>query len=268
MSEPWNRVVYEVDGTNLGTAPLRGLVTGDHAVIVLKGLLSKEVMAANKERLLPLRHSAQVTRYVNGSLTLIGLFLVKYLSRLDDYFKDAKAQDDKIAALGIDLAGQARKRIRETFGMRRFEVATEPDGRPYASSNVRICSNDIDTPLHNDNIMRDGKSYPIALANLKHQLSCVVCLQECDEGGELSIYRKPWEPGDEVHKIPGGLGYDLNVVANKAHHRFKPQSGDVYLLNPTYYHAVERVSGSSDRVTLGFFFGFYDDSLTEGVTWV
>lgn len=157
--------------------------------------------------------------------------------------------------------------MRDTFGLHRFEIATEPDGRQYASSNVRIYTDTVDTPLHNDNIMRDGASSGLVLAKLKHQLSCVVCIQECDEGGELSIYRKPWEPADEVYKIPGGLGYDMGVVADTPVHQFKPQTGDVYLLNPTYYHAIERVSGA-DRLTLGFFFGFFDDHLDEGVAWI
>lgn len=264
MTATWDRVVFDVNGTNIGPGPLHGLIDGDHAVVVLKGLLSEEIIAANRQRLLALRDQAKVTQYVNGSLTLVGTFLVKHLaSRLEEYFENAPKADVHT----VDLAGHVREKLRQTFGLRRFDIAAEPDGRRYASSNVRICANDIDTPLHNDNIMRDGAPYPIVLAKLKHQLSCVVCLQESDEGGELSIYRKPWQPADEVHKIAGGLGYDMATVAGKSLHKFKPQTGDVYLLNPTLYHAVERVSGA-DRITLGFFFGFFDDDLQEGFAWV
>lgn len=263
----WDRVVVHADDTVLGPEPLRGLVNGDHAVIVLKGLVESEVFAANTERIMGLVSKAKVTQYVNGSLTLIGTFLVKNLRTLDNYWPEAEAADARAAAIDFDLAARVRDRLRHVFGMRRFDVAAEPDGRRYASSNVRICHDGVDTPLHNDNIMRDGTGYPVVLANLKHQLSCVICLQESDEGGELSVYRKPWEPEDERHKIPGGLGYDLGVVDGVPVHRFKPQTGDVYLLNPTYYHAIEKVSGAS-RITLGFFFGFFDDELDEGVTWV
>jgi hypothetical protein len=98
-------------------------------------------------------------------------------------------------------------------------------------------------------------------------LSCVVCVQGCEAGGELSIYRKPWEATDEIHKVPSGLGYDLAVVDGRPVHEFRPKTGDVYLLNPTNYHAVKKVTGA-DRITLGFFFGFFDDKLDDAVSWV
>jgi hypothetical protein len=143
----------------------------------------------------------------------------------------------------------------------------ERDGRRYPDSNVRIYPDGIDTPLHNDNIMRDANSTGLVLAGLKHQLSCVVCVQECDEGGELQMYRRAWQPGDEQYKIQGGLGYDEAVVAGAPCYEFKPRTGDVYLLNPTYYHAIKRVSGA-DRVTLGFFFGFFADDLVDATLWI
>ena len=263
----WDRIIVNCDGATLDPALLRGLINGDYPVVLLKGLLSEELVNASKERLLTLRNSAAVTQYANGSLTLIGTFLVKYLSRLDEYYVEAAKADARTAAVGFDLPAQVRDRLRRLFGFRRFEVATEIDGRRYASSNVRICANDIDTPLHNDDIRRDGAQFPIILAGLKHQLSCVVCLQESDDGGELSIFRKPWQQADEVYKVPSGLGYDMGVVAGKAGHEFRPQAGDVYLLNPTNYHAVKRVTGK-DRITLGFFFGFFDDELDQPVGWV
>ena len=74
----WNRVVIECDGSALDPALLRGLIYGDHPVVLLKGLLPREVIDVYKERLLTLRDSASVTQYANGSLTLIGIFLIKF----------------------------------------------------------------------------------------------------------------------------------------------------------------------------------------------
>jgi len=267
MNSTWTPVVINVDGSTISSALLRGLIDGDHPVVLLKGLLSDEIVAANRQVLLGLRNGARVTQYANGSLTLIGTFLVKYLEKLDEYFVEAKNADARTAAAGFYLPAHVREKLRRAFGMREFETAREPDGRCYASSNVRICANNIDTPLHNDNIKRDGAPYPIILAGLKHQLSCVVCVQGCEEGGELSIYRKPWEPADEIHKVPSGLGYDLAVVEGRPVYEFRPKTSDVYLLNPTNYHAVKKVTGA-DRITLGFFFGFFDDQLDRAVSWV
>jgi hypothetical protein len=267
MNNFWNPVVYDLDKNPIEASPLRKLLDGEYPVVVLKGLLSEQRLKEGVDRISRLYENARITPYVNGSLTLIGTFLVKHLSDTEKYFHAAKEADERALAAGLDLAGYVRGKLREVLNLDSFEVATEPDGRAYASSNVRICKNTVDTPLHNDNIMRDGAAADIVLAGLKHQLSCVVCLQGPVEGGELSIYRKPWEPDDEVYKVSGGLGYDLGVVEGKEHCRFRPQSGDVYLLNPTYHHAVERVYGN-DRITLGFFFGFFDDRLKDGVTWV
>lgn len=267
MNTDWNPVVYQPGVKFADAEPLRKLISGEYPVVVLKGLLSEERRRTGVEKIFALYENARVTPYVNGSLTLIGTFLVKHLADTSKYFAAAAEADARAEAAGLDLAGYVRGRLRDVLGMDRFDVAAEPDGRRYASSNVRICKNTVDTPLHNDNIMRDGASHDIVLAGLKHQLSCVVCLQGPADGGELSIYRKPWEPDDEVYKIPNGLGYDLGVVEGRPHCRFRPQSGDVYLLNPTYHHAVEKVYGN-DRITLGFFFGFFDDTLKQGVTWV
>lgn len=267
MISDWKPVVYQADANVSDADPLRKLINGEYPVVVLKGLLSEDRLKDGVTRISQLYENAKVTPYVNGSLTLIGTFLVKHLSDTDKYFSAAAEADQRALDAGLDLASYVRGRLREVLDLDSFEVATEPDGRSYASSNVRICKNTVDTPLHNDNIMRDGAATDIVLANLKHQLSCVVCLQGPEEGGELSIYRKPWELDDEVHKIPNGLGYDLGVVEGREHCRFRPQSGDIYLLNPTNHHAVERVYGN-DRITLGFFFGFFDDTLKSGVTWV
>ena len=267
MSNTWSRLVHTADGKSLGTEPLRRLIDGDLAVLVIKGLVPAEDFAANRERILPLFDRALTTHYVNGTLTTIGPYLAKHLGDPDAYFSEAKEAAELTASIGFDLAERTRNALRDLLGMRRFESLVESDGRRYSESNVRIYADGVDTPLHNDNIMRDAADTGLLLAKLKYQLSCVVCIQECADGGELVAYRKPWEPSDEQYKIAGGLGYEDGAVTDVAAHEFKPEAGDVYLLNPTYFHAINRVGGP-DRVTLGFFFGFFDDDLTDGVTWI
>jgi hypothetical protein len=120
--------------------------------------------------------------------------------------------------------------------------------------------------LHNDNIARDAAGTGLAVAGVTRQLSCVVCVDECDSGGELETYRRRWQPADERHKIPGGLGYDEAVVAGVPRTVYRPRAEDVYLINPTYYHAINTVRGAS-RVTLGFFIGFFGDDLDRAVVW-
>lgn len=265
-SDTWDRVVVDVREQRPDPALLRDLVDGRAAVVVLRGLLREDAFTRNLARVRELFGSASTTQYVNGTLTTIGPYLNKYLDDLDGYFQAAKESETMLAEASFDLAARTRQELREQFGLQSLEPAREPDGREYAGSVVRIHADGVRNPLHNDNIMRDARNVDIVLRDLAYQLSCVVCLQECTSGGELWMYRKPWEPTDEQHKIPGHLGYDEQVVAGVPAHEFKPRTGDVYLINPTRYHAIERVSGT-DRLTMGFFIGFADDALESAVVW-
>ncbi|WP_329269236.1 2OG-Fe(II)-dependent halogenase WelO5 family protein [Streptomyces sp. NBC_01451] len=269
MTEQWGRIVVDVDrDTDIdGQDLVRRLVDGTVAVVVLRNLLPRSVFAENRERLAPVFGEASTTQYTNGSLTTIGPYLAKHLHEPDTYFAEARKANEFTESIGVDLGARTRRRLAEVLGLKRFDTEVEADGRGYSQQNVRIYADGIRTPLHNDNIMRDATGTGLALAGLRHQLSCVVCVQECESGGELRIHRKRWTDADDKYKIVGGLGYDEAVTEGAPAHEFKPRAGDVYLLNPTYYHSIEEVTGS-DRITMGFFFGFYDDELAEVVSWI
>lgn len=262
----WNRVVYLLDIQRPDPEALRGLIEGRHAVVVLKGLLPSDVFKANRERIDQMFGSSSTAQYVNGTLTTIGPFLARHLSDPDAYFAAARDAQRLCDEVGFDLDERVRGRLQEVFGLAGFAPAREPDGREYASSIIRIHADGVRNPLHNDNIMRDGAGTGLAVADLRCQLSCVVCVQECDEGGELKIYQKSWVPADEKFKIENGLGYDSGVVSGVPCHVFKPETEDVYLINPTYYHEIETVGGGP-RLTMGSFFGFIDDKLTHSLAW-
>ncbi|MGK5641967.1 2OG-Fe(II)-dependent halogenase WelO5 family protein [Streptomyces sp. URMC 126] len=176
-------------------------------------------------------------------------------------------QADLVALSAVDSGAFIRE-----YGGRKYRKRTEAVVHNASTTlngeieGFDIHADGVRDPLHNDNIMRDAAGTGIVLADLARQLSCVVCLQECDEGGELRIYRRPWEPQDETFKIDGGLGYDEGVVEGHPGHEFKPQAGDVYVINPMQYHSIEQVSGS-DRITMGFFLGFADEKLGSAVVW-
>lgn len=266
-TESWKTVVHHVKpGGTLGPEVLGQLVRGEASVIVLRELLPRDVFDHNRERIKAQFARASTTHYVNGALTTIGPYLARFLSRPDAYFREAEETNKLFQEIRFDLGARVHAALREVLRLRVFEPARERDGRRYSESIVRIHADGVRNPLHNDNIMRDGAASGLWLANLKQQLSCVVCIQECDTGGELYHYRKRWHPDDEVYKIKGGLGYDEEVVRGYPRNIFKPQTGDVYLLNPTYYHAIERVGGA-DRLTLGFFIGLPGEALDEAVTW-
>jgi hypothetical protein len=267
MTGSWTEQVHRVDAaTRLPDGVLSGLVRGDVAVVVLRGLLPAAVFRGNRERVRSLFHRRTTTRYRNGALTTIGPYLAKHLDRPDRYFTEAAGAAALLSGAGVDLADRVRARLREVLGLARLEPAREPDGRRYPPGVVRIHADGVSNPLHNDNIMRDAAGTGLAVAGLRYQLSCVVCIEECTAGGELVTHRRSWTAGDERFKVAGELGYRPEVTRGAASHEFRPRAGDVYLINPTYYHEIKRVAGA-DRVTLGFFIGFPDGELTEAVVW-
>ncbi|MEU4152458.1 hypothetical protein [Streptomyces sp. NPDC026659] len=265
-TESWSRVVVDTSTGRPDAGLLRRLADGEVAVVVLRNLLPAEVFKDNLDRVGKLFANASTTEYANGSLTTIGPYLAKYLAEPAAYFSEAEKAQGMLDKAGFDLNERVRSALRDAFGLRSMESAQEPDGRQYAASVVRIHADGVRNPLHNDNIMRDARGTGLVLAGLAYQLSCVVCIQECDEGGELRTYQRAWESADEQYKIAGGLGYDEAVVDGHPCHEFKPQAGDIYLINPTRYHSIERVGGA-DRLTMGFFFGFADDELDSAVVW-
>jgi hypothetical protein len=212
----WNVSVWRVgEGSEphgSGAALRRGLGDGRISIVVLKGLVPVADFDRNSARIRRLFDRAMTTTYSNGQLTTIGPYLAKYSGDRHAYFESAAQAATLVSEAEIDLAELTRRRLADVLSLRSFDVAVEPDGARYASHNVRIYSDDIETPLHNDNIVRDMTGSDLVLATLSSHFSCVVCVQECDLGGQLELYRKAWEPVDEEHKIVGGLGYDIAVV--------------------------------------------------------
>jgi hypothetical protein len=265
-SAAWDRVVYDLAQGGPDPGTLTRLGRGEHAVVVVKNLLPAESFEINRKRLAGLFGYASTATYVNGALTTIGPYLARCLDRPHEYFAAAAAARELLVGAGFDLDTQVRSALAATLGLASIEPAREPDGRRYADCVIRIHADGVRNPLHNDNIMRDAAGTGLVLAGLDTQLSCVVCLQECDAGGELAIYGRSWQRTDEQFKVAGWLGYDEAVVAGAPVHMFKPQAGDVYLINPTYYHAIEQVSGST-RLTMGFFMGLRTDAPASAVVW-
>lgn len=262
---PWKELVSHAESAVLGTSVLKELRDNQRPAIILKGLLDTPALATFQEAVDKNRDQAIVSKYPNGTLTTIGPYIARHLKDPEPYFANARATDVLFPDPKLDLRAHVLQQLRRIFALKSFETATQ-HGRSYAPMIVRLHSNGINNPLHNDHIMRDAAGTDLVLAELDCQFSCIVCIQECDEGGELVLYRKPWESEDETYKIPGNLGYNHGVVENVEYFKYKPAMGDVYLINPTNYHEIYEVRGS-ERRTLSFFFGFFDKELEQGVIW-
>jgi hypothetical protein len=266
LTRKWDRETHDAASEPVDGTMLRRLVDGDVPVVVFEGLAPSATFQRNRAAIRQLLPQSTTTRYANGALTTIGPYLAKHLADTDAYFREAERAESVLATAGVDIATEVRTQLAGALGLASLEPAVEPDGRRYAPAVVRIHADGVSNPLHNDNIARDARGSGLSVSRIRSQLSCVVCLAECDAGGELVMHRKSWEPADEAYKVPGGLGYRSAVTGGAERHEFRPRAEDVYLINPTMYHEINRVSGA-DRLTLGFFIGFYDDDLEKGVVW-
>lgn len=267
LETTWNRATYEIsDGTVLGLEPLRWLSEGKIAVVCLRGLLGEKELDTARRQAHDLLGLTSRVNNPDGSLTADGPRLSAHLWDPHEYFDIAGRANHRMAQAGFDLPARVRDALRQTFGLAALEPANGPDGRPYGEAVVQVHADGVRNPLRNDHIVRAVTGTAWTVADVECQLSCIVCLEECDWGGELVTYRKPWESRDERWKVPGELRYRSEVVATAPRHVFRPQTQDVYLINPTYYHEVEQPHGAT-HTTVDFFIGFTDDTLNRAVAW-
>lgn len=263
---PWHKTVCSAESLLHDRSALRQLRDGQCAVLVIKNLLTEEESLALKRRIKERQQLATVTRYSNGALTTIGPYLAKHLQSPGAYFNSAQATDVLFPDPGCDLRLKLRCALQRLFDLRSLEILREPDGRVYAPAVVRLHADGVSNPLHNDHIRRDSRNMQLKVSGLLTQFSCIACVQECDSGGELISYRRRWEPEDERFKIIDGLGYDRAVVRGYPRICFKPQTGDVYVINPTHYHEINQVAGR-ERITIGFFFGSFHEDMNAMFAW-
>ncbi|MFC7394087.1 hypothetical protein [Scopulibacillus cellulosilyticus] len=261
----WSEVIYNSGDTPLGHQHIFDLVNNKCSGIVLRGVLDSQSLSQCQDAIDEYRNRAETSEYTNGSLTTIGPYLARNIETPDVYFDRANTTDELFPKKEFDLRAQVRETLQKVFDFDSIRVAND-NGYSYAPCVVRLHGDGVSNPLHNDMIARDCNHTTLSLKKLVAQLSCVVCIQECDFGGELMHYRKVWKPEDEQYKIPRGLGYNHKVVEDVECWKFKPETGDVYLINPTNYHSIEKVGGT-ERRTLGFFIGFYEDNLKNPVVW-
>ncbi|EPC4489309.1 hypothetical protein ACRZXV_003543 [Serratia liquefaciens] len=242
------------------------VVTACVPLLVLRGFLESEVREKVIYDLQECREKISVSHYPNGTLTTLGPYLAKYTSSPEKYFKELRDVQGSLPDSLISLQENIYKWVREVLKLEMLEIASEVHYGPYSGSIVRFHADGVANPLHNDHIVRDAAGTGLAVTKILHQLSYVVCLQECNVGGALRIYNKKWQQEDEYFKNIGELGYRDGIKEGCESFEFRPVSGDIYIFNPAYYHEIDRVGGDT-RITMGFFFGIIDENMKRAIAW-
>ncbi|TPE13804.1 hypothetical protein FJP62_16905 [Pantoea vagans] len=245
---------------------LDDIVTARVPLLVLRNFLTPEVREAVVADLQRCREKIRVSHYPNGALTTLGPYLARHTVEPDNYFTELRDIQPALPPSLTTLREQIYLWVQHALRLESLRIAQEPGHGDYAGSIVRFHADGVANPLHNDNIVRDAAGTGLAVTQILHQLSCVVCLQECNAGGALRIYNKKWAPEDERFKTAGELGYPAEVIEHSEVCEFSPRSGDIYLFNPAFYHEIDRVEGDT-RITMGFFFGLTDKKMKHAIAW-
>lgn len=261
----WNSRVLSPESLS-DDASLEALITGQAGVIVLRGFLSKEVLSSafgSVEKMEPL---IKDNLYPNTRLITVGPYLAGALDLPQAYFDRARDMEQAVPPEMTVFTAKIYDLVATALCLNTLNVAREESGDAYSPFMVLIHRSGMAMPLHNDMIARDAIGSSLRVAAARSQLRCTVCLQECTSGGELILYKKQWSLADEASKIRGNFGYPLSVVEGCKQLVFKPETGDIYIFNPTYYHEVAETAGDT-RVTLGFFFGRAGGDDRDMVAW-
>ena len=169
---------------------LDDIVTARVPLLVLRNFLTPDVRQAVVTDLQRCREKIRVSHYPNGALTTLGPYLARHTTAPDNYFTELRdIQPSLPPSLGA-LREQIYYWVQHALRLESLRTAQEPGRGEYAGSIVRFHADGVANPLHNDNIVRDAADSGLAVPQILHQLSCVVCLQECNAGGALRIYNK------------------------------------------------------------------------------
>ncbi len=107
------------------------------------------------------------------------------------------------------------------------------------------------TLIHWDEVVRENPSTPLQEVPVA-QLACNLFVSVPDDGGQTSVWRHRWQPGDERHRFR--FGYHHAAVASDSHLAVKPGRGDMVFFDSRNFHRAEASSGGR-RVSLSFFVG-------------
>lgn len=240
---------------------------------ILQELVDLKWPAVVIKNFYPINHCKEVSRRINTSshnlvtvkeysnaasekvsLRYIGPGLGQYVSDRATYFRETKLAYSKFIRLYQDLPDpreMVRNKISKLLPNKNIVIAQEKNEQCSAAV-VRIMVEGDMSALHRDSAMNYFKGWQIS--KYPTQFSALVCFQMAEDGGELTVYRKRWNPKDDLAKEEGITGYPNSIVADAESSIIKPEEGDLYIFHPEIYHDIKPMKGTRDRITQGIFF--------------
>ncbi|MFQ5940366.1 MAG: hypothetical protein ACE5KA_01530 [Nitrososphaerales archaeon] len=258
----WDPVEVKHNNNEKNRITIHDIVHGKYPVLLFRNFYDRDFCRTIAERIT----NFSSLDYGSTVIKQLGIFLMAYVNKKDDYFRDATSVEKSFRML-FENVEDPRKRIHEMItnlmGAHKVSVA-EDNGRNYSAGVVRIHETGDFAPLHRDNVMIDACGFSVAL--LQHQLSLVLYIQQSECGGELVLYDRMWKlPDERFREI--GFGYSKQLIHDNTNRVvIKAGVGDLIIINPRYFHEILKVNGKTSRITFGMFMAFNDNE-SSVVTW-
>ncbi len=230
---------------------IESLISGKIPAIIIQNFFKKNQCEEITKKIGTIEHE----RFQDKKLKHIGPFLMAYSTRKKSYFESAKKFQkifNNIFLNQPEPSGKIHSLFKNLFSNYSISLAEE-NKQKYSSLIIRIHENGKSIPIHKDNVKYEGTDYN--LSEIDYQLSCVLHLQESDDGGDLIIYDKNWKKEDEKFRQIE-FGYSAKLVCTSKFCRISDiKRGDLVIINPNYFHQVTKIQGATPRISLGMFIG-------------
>jgi hypothetical protein len=260
----WRVEKLELAESALICSFLLSLASNEIAAIQIPQFLSEEELALVVENM----RKQTVAWYANkeNKQGRIGISATEYHYKEDgkrtyfDLAPQAAANRDQIFEGIPNPIGRIIKLFSEQYGV---SIATEPSMQDaeYFAGIVRAMG--AKSTLHFDYAQNQLPGWSVS--DTEEQFGLVLHLQAATEGGELSVYNRPWEPEDESNNKDigqkGTYGFTEGFLGDTPHATVKPSAGDLIVFRSRNFHQVEDIKSDNPRLTLTVFMSLKDGAL-------
>ena len=229
------------------------LASGSIPALILKKAFSMKTCKKITEKILDFNYITNGP----GIKKKIGVSLNSFINQKGIYFEKTRFIEktlEQYFPYNEDPRITMQNLLSIVFSME-TEIAKENNSN-YSKGVFRFHGTDESFKIHRDSAHYEAIGYQVSKFPL--QFSAVLHLQPAEYGGELVIYKKIWKHSDEKYRTPY-FGYSEKVVHDIESIKIKPEIGDIVIINPVHYHAISKIKGKYDRISVGFFFAPTDE---------
>lgn len=244
---------HGVEGAQvLDRESLSRLASGELGAVRIPGFFSPSECAEASSAIS--KHG--LTQYTTPSSTIlkIGPAFIEYQESPERYFALVKAANDVRRQIFQAPLQDPVDRVMSQLshaGFKEVTTATEPGHGDYFVGIVREINKEALPHIDWVPFQFPGS----AVSRILRQWSWNIYLTVPPHGGELTIYRRPWEPELEAFKLPNSYGFSLEAVSGVDKVTLQPAVGELILFNSRNLHAVLEVEKPGRRIAVSSFIG-------------